>query len=39
VDLDEILYAGDGLEDGIDSILLNFIYLTIPKWQMFKSAK
>jgi hypothetical protein len=38
VDLDEILYAGDGIEDAIDSVLLNFIDLTIPKWQTFKAA-
>jgi hypothetical protein len=36
VDLDEILYGGDDVEDNIDSILLNIIASTIPKWWMFK---
>jgi energy-converting hydrogenase Eha subunit F len=36
VNLDEILYGGDGIEDDLDSILLNPVASTIPKWRTFK---
>jgi hypothetical protein len=36
VDLDEILYGGDGVEDDIDSILLNLVASTITKRRTFK---
>jgi hypothetical protein len=36
VDLDEILYGSDDIEDDLDSILCNAIDLTIPKWRKFK---
>jgi hypothetical protein len=36
VDLDEILYAGDDIEDDLDSILFNAVASTIPKWWTFK---
>jgi hypothetical protein len=36
VDLDEILYGGDDIEDDLDSILLNAVASTIPKWKKFK---
>jgi hypothetical protein len=36
VDLDEILYGGDNIEDDLDSILFNAIASTVPKWQTFK---
>jgi hypothetical protein len=36
VDLDEILYGGDDVEDDIDSILLHLVASTIPKWRTFK---
>jgi hypothetical protein len=36
VDLDEILHGGDDIEDDIDSILLNLVASTIPKWRTFK---
>jgi hypothetical protein len=36
VDLDEILYGGDDIEGGLDSILFNAVALTIPIWRMFK---
>jgi hypothetical protein len=36
MNLDEILYEGDEVEDDIDSILLNLVASTIPKWQTFK---
>jgi hypothetical protein len=35
VDLDEILYGGDDVEDDIDSILLTLIASVIPKWRTF----
>jgi hypothetical protein len=35
-DLDEILYGGDGIEDGHDFVLLNPVASTISKWQTFK---
>jgi hypothetical protein len=36
VDLDEILYGGDYIEDYLDSILFNAVASTIPKWRTFK---
>jgi hypothetical protein len=36
VDLDEILYGGDDIEDDIDSILLNLVASTLPNWRTFK---
>jgi hypothetical protein len=36
VDLDEILYGGDAIQDDIYSILLNPVASTIPKWRTFK---
>jgi hypothetical protein len=36
VDLDEILYGGDDIEDNLDSILLNPVASTISKWRTFK---
>jgi hypothetical protein len=36
VDLDKMLYGGDDVEDDIDSILLNLVASTIPKWRTFK---
>jgi hypothetical protein len=36
MDLDEILYGGDDIEDNLDSILFNVVALTIPKWRTFK---
>jgi hypothetical protein len=36
VDLDEILYRGDGIEYYLDYILFNPVASTIPKWRMFK---
>jgi hypothetical protein len=35
VDLDEILY-GDGIEDDLDSMLLNTVASNISKWRTFK---
>jgi hypothetical protein len=35
VDLDEMLYVGDDIEDDLDSILLSPIVSTIKKWQTF----
>jgi hypothetical protein len=35
MDLDEILFGGDDVEVDIDSILLNLVAATIPKWQTF----
>jgi hypothetical protein len=35
VDLDEIIYGGDDIEGDLDSILLNLVALTIPKWRTF----
>jgi hypothetical protein len=32
VDLDEIVYGGDGVEYYLDHILLNPVASTIPKW-------
>jgi hypothetical protein len=36
VDLDEILYGGDDVEDDLDSIKSNPLASTISKWRMFK---
>jgi hypothetical protein len=36
VDLDEILYRGNDIEDDLDSILLNPVASTISKWRTFK---
>jgi hypothetical protein len=36
VDLDEILYEDDDIEDDIDSVLFNAVAWTIPKWRAFK---
>jgi hypothetical protein len=36
VDLDEILYGGDYIEDDLDFILFNPVASTISKWQTFK---
>jgi hypothetical protein len=33
VDLDEILYGGDGIEYYLDYILFNPVASTIPKWR------
>jgi hypothetical protein len=35
MDLDEILYGGDGTEDELYSIL-NAVASNFPKWRMFK---
>jgi hypothetical protein len=36
VDLDEMLYGRDDIEDDLDSILLNTVASTILKWWTFK---
>jgi hypothetical protein len=36
VDLDEILYGGDGIEYYLDYIPFNPVASTIPKWRTFK---
>jgi hypothetical protein len=36
LDLDDILYGNDDLEDDLDPILLNPVALTIQKWLTFK---
>jgi hypothetical protein len=36
VDLDEILYGGDDIEDDLDSILFSPVASTISKWWTFK---
>jgi hypothetical protein len=36
VDLDEILYGRDDIEDDLDSILLNPVASTISRWLTFK---
>jgi hypothetical protein len=36
VDLDEILYGCDDIEDDLESILFNAVASTIPKCQTFK---
>jgi hypothetical protein len=35
VDLDLILYGGDDIENGLNSILFNAVASTIPKWWTF----
>jgi hypothetical protein len=35
MDLDEILYGGDDIEEDLDSILFNAVASTIPKWRTF----
>jgi hypothetical protein len=35
MDLGEILYWGDDIEGDLDSILLNAVAYTIPKWLSF----
>jgi hypothetical protein len=39
VDLYEILYGRDGIQDDLDSILFNPIPSTISKWRTFKLLK
>jgi hypothetical protein len=39
VDLDEILYGGDGIEDDFDYILFNPVASTIPKCRPLKLLK
>jgi hypothetical protein len=36
MDLDEIVYGDDGIEDDLDFILFNAVALIIPKWRTFK---
>jgi hypothetical protein len=36
MDLDDILYGGDDIEEDLDSILFNAVASTIPKWRTFK---
>jgi hypothetical protein len=36
VDLDEILYGGDDIEDDLNSFLFNAVASTVPKWWTFK---
>jgi hypothetical protein len=36
MDLDEILYGGDDIEDDLESILFSPIASTISKWRTFK---
>jgi hypothetical protein len=36
VDLDEISYGGDDIEDDLDSMLFSPVALTISKWRTFK---
>jgi hypothetical protein len=36
VDLDEILYGGDDIEDDLDLIPFSYIASAIPKWRTFK---
>jgi hypothetical protein len=36
VDLDEILYGGDDIEEDLDSILFNAVASTISRWREFK---
>jgi hypothetical protein len=35
VDLDLILHGGDDIENGLNSILVNAVASTIPKWWTF----
>jgi hypothetical protein len=39
VDLDEILYGGDGIEYDLDSMLSNSLASTISKWQTFNPLR
>jgi hypothetical protein len=39
MDVDEILYGHDDIEDNLDSILFNTVASTITKWQTFKLLK
>jgi hypothetical protein len=39
VDLNEILYGGDGIEDYLDYIQFNSIASTIPKWRTFERLR
>jgi hypothetical protein len=36
VDLDDIFYGGDDIEDDLNSVLFNAVASTIPKWRKFK---
>jgi hypothetical protein len=36
MDLDEILYGGDDIEDDLNAILFNPVASTVLKWQTFK---
>jgi hypothetical protein len=36
LDLDEILYGDNDIEDDLDSIIFNAVASTIPKWGTFK---
>jgi hypothetical protein len=36
MDLDEILYGHDAIEDELESILFNSVASTISKWMTFK---
>jgi hypothetical protein len=36
VNLDEILYEDDGIEDDVNSMLFNPVASTISKWRTFK---
>jgi hypothetical protein len=39
VDMDEILYGGDDIEDDLVYIFLNTVTLTVPKWWTFKLVR
>jgi hypothetical protein len=39
VDLNEILYRGDDIEDDVDSILFNPVASTISQWRAFKPLR
>jgi hypothetical protein len=39
VDLDEILYGDDDIENGLDSMLFNPVASTISKWWTFRLLK
>jgi hypothetical protein len=39
MDFDKILFGGDDIEDDLDSILLNPVASTIPKWRTFKPSE
>jgi hypothetical protein len=36
VNLDEVMYGGDDIEDDLYFIIFNAVALTIPKWRAFK---